>query len=362
MLAARELRSQLRNVRLLRTLWGPDQLLRAAKLPLHWYVRRDGSAPLPLAIAQYVTFECPEKCSFCNVTHAVDDWRQHLDAEAQTRLIERLVPRVPTVAIGGGEPMVYPGIEEHIARIKRRGGRVYVVTSATSLGAAKARRVAAAGPDLVTFSLLGDEATHDATMGRPGAWQRTVGGMQNLLDARDPKRTRVVVNCAISFDNAHSIEQVAETAHRMGVDGLRFTWLSYLSESERQAELHDVTYLIVPDETVAAFDREGLLRRVEAIERRHGGWVSFLPRLSPQERAAWFTQGGGVERKCFSLWHTLFLRPDASVVPCGHLFEEPVGDALTQDLEDFWNGPEMRRVRRAQWEAPFEVCRRCCKV
>ncbi|MCB9761241.1 MAG: radical SAM protein [Alphaproteobacteria bacterium] len=362
MLALRELRSQVRNVRLVRGLWSPAQLLRALPMPYHWYVKKDGRAPPPMAIAQYVTYACPEKCSFCNVTHSVEAWHEHLDADTQARLIERLVPTIPTVAIGGGEPMVYPGITEHIAHIKRRGGRVYVVTSATSLGPGKAARLAKAAPDVVTFSLLGDEATHDATMGRPGAWQRTIGGIENLLTRRDPAKTRVVINCAVSFDNAHDLHAVAGLGRRLGVDAVRFTWLSFLTETERAREQHDVTYLVVPDDRLASFDAARLLQDVADIERRYGDFVTFLPRLDDAERARWFVQGGGVERRCFTLWHTLFLRPDASVVPCGHLFEEPTGNALEQPLEDYWNSDRMRGVRKAQWAGPFEVCRRCCKV
>jgi radical SAM protein with 4Fe4S-binding SPASM domain len=69
-----------------------------------------------------------------------------------------------------------------------------------------------------------------------------------------------------------------------------------------------------------------------------------------------------VSRRCHALWHTLFLRPDGSVVPCQHLFEEPVGNVRTDDLEGLWNGPALRRTRLSQRAAAFPICRRCCKV
>jgi len=356
-----EVRSQAKVAWVTRGLWTLPQLARAVQLPHAWYVRKDGTAPLPVAACQYVTYECPEACEFCNVTHAVEAWAQPLAEADQARLIEKLVPRIPVMAIGGGEPMAHPGILEHYARIKRRGGRIFTVTSATTLGATKARKLAEIGPDVVMVSVLGGEASHDRAMGRPGAWQKTVSGLQNLLDHRDPARTRVILNCAVGLDGA-SLTPVVELGRRLGVDGVRFTWLSFLTESERAREPRDMTYHVVEDETLQAFDPRPALAEARRIEQAHFGFASFHPHLDEAQRLAWYAPGGGVGRRCHTLWHTLYLRPDGAVVPCGHLFDEPVGNVLEDDLERLWNHPRLREERRAQWAAPFEICRRCCKV
>lgn len=357
-----EVRSQARTAWVVRGLWTLPQLARGVQLPISWYVRRDGTAPPPIAACHYVTYACPEACTFCNVTQVVEEWTQPLAPADQMRLIDKLVPVVGTMAIGGGEPLAFPGILEYYARIKQRGGRIFTVTSGTSLGPTKARRLAAIGPDVVMFSLLGDERGHDAAMGRAGAFQRTVGGLQHLLAERDPRRTRVIVNCAVSLENAGSLRAVAELGRRLGVDAVRFTWLSFLTDTERVAEPHDVTYLVVPSEQLAGFDPAPALAEARRLEEEHRGFVTFHPRLDEAERLAWYREDGGVSRRCHTLWHTLFMRPDASVVPCGHLFSDPVGNLLTDDLDTVWNHPRLRQERLAQWSEPFPVCRRCCKV
>lgn len=357
-----EVWSQARTAWVVRGLWTLPQLARSVELPAAWYLRRDGTAPLPLAACQYITYACPEACTFCNVTHAVDDWAKPLAEADQARLIEKLVPRIPTMAIGGGEPMAHPGILEHYARIKRRGGRIFTVTSGTSLGPTKAKRLAEIGPDVIMFSLLGDEGSHDAAMGRTGAWQRTVGGLQNFLDHRDPARTRVILNCAVSVENARSLRSVAELGRRMKVDAVRFTWLSFLTEQERERETHAVTYHTLPASRLAAVDVDALVADSRALEHEHSGFVSFHPHLDDAGRRAWYREGGGVQRRCGTLWHTLFVRPDGAVVPCGHLFEEPVGNLLEDELDTLWNHPKMTSTRRSQWGQPFAICQRCCKV
>ena len=357
-----DLRAQVEKAWSVRGLWSLPQLARGIQLPVSWFVRRDGSAPTPIAACQYITYACPEACTFCNVTQVVEEWAQPLSESDQIKLIDKLVPRVPTLAIGGGEPMAHPGILEHYARIKKRGGRIFTVTSGTSLGPAKAKKLAAIGPDVVMFSLLGDEASYDRAMAREGAWQRTVGGLSNLLQYRDPKQTSVIVNCAVSLDNAWTLRNVVKMGRELGVDAVRFTWLSFLTDTERARETHKVTYYVIPSAQLAAFDPGPTLAEARALERDHRGFVSFNPSLDDVERREWYREGGGVQRKCHTLWHTLFLRPDASVVPCGHLFEEPVGNLLTDDLDTVWNHPRMKEVRLAQWSKSFEVCKRCCKM
>ncbi len=357
-----EVRSQAHAAWVSRSLWTLPALARTVELPVAWWVRRDGRAPDPIVACHYVTWACPEACSFCNVTQAVETWTTPMPEADMARMVEALVPRIPIWAIGGGEPLAHPGILEHYARIKHRGGRIYTATAATVLGETKAKRMAEIGVDVVHVSLLGDEADHDAQMGRAGAWQRTTAGLSHLLRHRDPDRTRVIVNCPVGPDNAGSLRAVARTCKELGVDALRFTWLSFLTPSERARETHPVTTHTLSLDVLAGFDPTPMLAEARRLESEHRGWLTFHPRLDEAERAGWFREGGGVSRRCQALWHTLFVRPDGSVVPCQHLFEEPVGDLRAQPLDEVWNAPALRRTRLEQRAEAFPICRRCCKV
>jgi len=84
--------------------------------------------------------------------------------------------------------------------------------------------------------------------------------------------------------------------------------------------------------------------------------------LDRHEREQWFTEGGGVRRRCFALYHSLFLRSDGQPIPCGHFYEHPAGNLLHQDIDEVWNSPRWQAFRKAQWKEPFAVCRRCCKI
>lgn len=357
--AWRTVPSQLANAALFRALWSPRQLLRAAGLPLRRALSRDGVAGPPLAVAQYLTYACPERCSFCDVTHAVGDWQRALGAADQAALVERLAPQVGTWAVGGGEPMAYPHLVDHLGRLRRHGVRVFLVTSGAGADAARARALSEI--EALTISVHGDAATHDALMGREGAFDRALALAADVRSRQRPGATLVLYS-VLSPENAGCMADVIAAGRSVGAHRVRFTLLSFLTPAERAASPRAMTMHMLAGGAMAGWDVEATLAAIEQARREHGDYIEVLPRLSREELRRWWTEGGGVERPCLSLWHTLFLRPDGSVVPCGHLLEEPLGDARSAPLGKLWQAPALRDLRREQAEAPLPVCRRCCKV
>lgn len=355
------IRSQARTALVNRTLWSSRHLLGAVQLSARWSLRPDGTAPQPLAIAWYLTHACPESCDFCNVSRVLEQEVPALPFKSAQALVDRLVPQIPVVALGGGEPMAHPHVLPLIQHIHERGGRVFVVSSGTTIGPSRARELCRLHPEMVAISLLGDQASHDARMGRQGAWRRTLGAIEHIQRHRDPRRTRLIINCTIGPDEASQIDAVVDTARRLGVDALRFTWLSFMSPAQATMPPRAQPYLVLPDAQIAAFDVPALLETVRRVQRDHAGFVQFLPGLDDAQLHQWFT-GPGLRRACLSLWHTLFLRPDGQAVPCGHMQDQPLVDALTQPLPEWWNSEPLRALRMTQRSQPFEMCARCCKI
>ncbi len=344
-----------------RTLWTPRHLSGAIRLGKRWSVRPDGRAPTPLALAWYVTHACPEKCNFCNVSRSLEVEYPTLPTTEALQLLDSLVPKIPVVALGGGEPMAHPDILQIIRGIHDRRGRVFLVTSGTTVGQNRAKQLCAEHPEMVMISLLGDEKTHDQRMGREGAYQRTIQAVQNIQRHRNPKRTRLILNCTVSPNEIDLLDAVVEIARANQVDALRFSWLSFMSPTEFAMEPKAEPYFVLPQDAIDQFAWREMWQKVTEIQRQHADIVQFLPSLNQSDFEAWFA-GQGVQRACLSLWHTLFMRPDGSVVPCGHMQEDAMGDLRTQSLETVWNDPRFMQLRMQQRKAPFPMCGRCCKV
>ena len=353
--------SQMRIALLNRTLWSQKHLTGGLRLGARWSVRPNGNAPTPLAMAWYLTHACPEQCDFCNVSRSLEVEYPTLNSADAFELIHRMVPKIPVVALGGGEPMAHPNVLPIIRRIHERRGRVFLVTSGTTVGRAKAKALCDEHPEMVMVSLLGDESTHDERMGRKGAFNRTLAVIENIGRYRNPKRTRLIVNCTVSPNEIGILDSVIQIARDVGIDALRFSWLSFMSPSENEILPKAEPYFILPQAEIDSFDWRSMWKKVLEIKRKHTDLVQFLPALNEREFKQWFG-GRGVERSCLSLWHTLFVRPDGSVVPCGHMQEDSLGDLLSQPLEEIWNSSRFTQLRMAQRQKPFQMCGRCCKV
>jgi MoaA/NifB/PqqE/SkfB family radical SAM enzyme len=353
--------SQARIALLNRNLWSRQHLLGALSLSAKWFIQPDGTAPSPMAMAWYMTHACPESCNFCNVSRALEVETPSLALKEARTLIDKLVPQIPVVALGGGEPMAHPNILEIIHHIHKRKGRLFVVTSGTTIGPNKAKALCAENPEMIMISLLGDEPTHNERMGREGAYQRTLSAIENIQKYRKPNRTRLILNCTISPSQIEIIDSVVAIAKSLKVDALRFSWLSFMSEKEFSLSPKPEPYFIMPDEEIRQFDWKSMWKEVIQIQKNNSGFVQFLPRLNEDDFREWFA-GSGVKRACLSLWHTLFVRPDGTVVPCGHMQDKPIGHTLDQSLEQYWNSEQFRTLRLKQRHTPFQMCGRCCKI
>lgn len=351
-------RSQLEYARLVRPLWEVGDLARLARVPMRW-LRGDGRAPPPLAVNWYLTWACQERCDFCEVEGAGYKGSKRLSASDRERLVDQLFPACRILGVAGGEPLLAPDAIPLLERAARRGARVFVATNGVLMKTEKGRALADLGAAVVNVSIVGDEASHDAQFRREGAFRDAVDGIANLLAWRDPRRTRVCINCTVTLDNVHVLESVAALGRRLGVDHVRFTWLSFLTPGEHVGA-ESPTCLKLPAERLSGFDAPGLVDEVERVERLYPGFVTFQPRLTREERLAWYREGGGVYRTCLPIWHTLYLRPDGQGVGCGHFLDEPLGPVLDRDLDEVWNHPRMRALRLA--ERRSSACMRCCKV
>ena len=358
---SRTLQSQLLIARLNHPLWSFRHVLGGLKFAKRWFINPDGTAPTPLAIAWYLTHACPENCDFCNVSRALKEEQPHLRFTEARSLIDTLVPKIPVVALGGGEPMAHPDVIDIIHHIRSKNGRVFVVTSGTPVGPGLAKALCKAEPEMIMISLLGPEAIHDSRMGRTGAFKRTVAALDHIQRNRNPRKTRLIINCTISPKEYAMLDEVVEIGRSLKVDAVRFSWLSFMSPEENQKKPTAEPYFVLPAEEIAGFEMEPLIQKLTQIRKQWPQFVQFLPNLSQSELAAWFN-GSGVQRHCLSLWHTLFLRPDSIAVPCGHMQNTELGSVLEQPLEGIWNSNAFKAIRLAQRQEAFQMCGRCCKV
>jgi MoaA/NifB/PqqE/SkfB family radical SAM enzyme len=175
---------------------------------------------------------CNNRCPFC----VSGDLR---DAKAPWTPLARVKGELEAFrargcdAVGflGGEPTVYPWIEEAAAHARAVGyRRVALCTNGTRLSdAAFCARLVAAGVNRVTVSLHSHlpELEDGIMTGVPGNHARKVAGIRNMLAwrARGRMEDGVSLNPVLSRRNLPALREYLLFAKRLGVSDVRFNFI-----------------------------------------------------------------------------------------------------------------------------------------
>jgi MoaA/NifB/PqqE/SkfB family radical SAM enzyme len=134
-----------------------------------------GRKRFPLVLMLEPSHACNLHCAGCGRV------REYADTVAQRMSVEECLAAVeecgvPVVSVCGGEPLVYPGIEELLEKLVARRKHVYLCTNGLRLEE-KLPGLRPSSRMMVNVHLDGMESTHDRAAGRPGVFQRAVAGI-----------------------------------------------------------------------------------------------------------------------------------------------------------------------------------------
>ncbi len=164
----------------------------------------------PMLVFYEVTQACDLACKHCRACarHYADP--AELSNADSKRLIEQLAefPEPPMLVLTGGDPLKRADVFELIEHAVGLGIDVSITPSATPLVTREAiRRMRDAGISRLAISIDGvDAATHDATRGVAGSFQRS---LEILADARQ-LGVETQINTTLTPSNVDQIESMAE--------------------------------------------------------------------------------------------------------------------------------------------------------
>jgi hopanoid biosynthesis associated radical SAM protein HpnH len=174
-----------------------------------------GDQRFPLVLMLEPLHACNLSCSGCGRL------REYSDTMGSRLSIDECLAAVdecgaPVVSICGGEPLIYPGIEELVEKTIARRKHVYLCTNGVLLD----KKLAGLRPTSRLFlnvHLDGMEATHDRLVQRSGAFSAAVRG----IEAAKRAGFQVSTNTTIYKDtDVHETTVLLGYMTELGVDGL----------------------------------------------------------------------------------------------------------------------------------------------
>ncbi len=295
--------------------------------------------PGPNRMVMAVTRRCNLRCGICR-TWEYEPERPELTPDEIGAAL-RPLRRLAWLDVTGGEPFVRDDIEEVFEAVTNAVPTLRVLHFPTNgwfsdRALALTRKLRAGSPDvdlLITVSLDGPPAVHDAMRGRAGSFERALETFRRL---REVPGASVYVGSTVSNDNVDALVEL-ESILRAEVPGFtarewHWNWIQRSSHYFHNADGPDRS---APDPTILErhIARRGLPRDMVGLAEL-GFFVNLLAHL----------RGEAVGIPCQAFRSTCFLSPEGDVYPC-HVWDRPVGNVREISIPELWNSEALQEAR-----------------
>ncbi len=236
----------------------------------------------PRIIAWEITRRCELNCRHCRGAARDCEYADEFSTEECLKTVDALAAfSKPMIILTGGEPLMRPDIFEVARYATEHGCRVVLATCGHLLTAETVVTLKSSGVMAVSVSL--DAATaeaHDAFRGIPGAYKKTLAGLELLKQADVPFQ----INITVSKLNVAELPQILDKAIALGAATVDFF---FLVPTGRGSEIADLA--VAPGERdralewIAAQAQTAPIRVKTTCAPQYKKFLNFEPETSQLE-------------------------------------------------------------------------------
>jgi len=252
------------------------------------------------------------------------------------------------VVLTGGEPLMRGDLENMVIHGTGRGLAMVVGTNGVALTDKRVQSLKAAGAMGAGISVDSlDPEKHDAFRGLPGAWEKTMQG----IEACKRHDLSFQIHFSVTESNAGEVSAMIDFARATGARVLNVFFLVCTGRGESMSDISPITYERVLNQLVAAQEQsKDMLIRARcaphykriAYQRNPGSTLT---------RAAGY-EGGG----CLAGIHYCRITPEGGVTACPYIPEEE-GSIRDTKFWDIWNqSPTFQSLRNPKLQGKCGSC------
>jgi len=296
-------------------------------------------APTPHAVSWNLTQRCNLRCSHCylDAEQRATPQADELTAEECGRVVDELARLNPgmVLILTGGEPLLQPELETIVERAAGAGMTPVLGSNGTLIRADRAKQLRDAG--LAGWGVSIDSTVpehHDRVRGVPGAWKRTLEGLEVLRGLDIP----FVVQPSIFSWNRHELEALANKALELGATTVNFYFLVCTGRGQEVTDLSAESY-------------EEALRELARLQQSLEGRIMVNAKCAPHQKRVAHQEDpesafvAGYEGGCPAATHYFRIGPRGEVSPCPYIPSQGAS-IRTASLEKIWSHDEQLCVLR----------------
>lgn len=270
-----------------------------------------------------VTYRCNARCHMCNT------WRHpsRRQEEIKTDVYEKL-PQVETLNVTGGEPFLREDLEDVIAVLKKKTGRLVISSNGFFTG--RILRLFERHRDIgIRVSLEGLPRANDELRGIRDGFDH---GLRTLLELHGMGIKDIGFGITVSDRNAGDLMELYRLASLLGFEFATAAVHNsfYFHKFDNRFE-HPEAAISEIQKLVGALLRSGKAKDWFRAYFNHG-LINYI-------------RGGSRLLPCNMAHDSFFLDPAGQVLPCNVLYE-PMGDLRADTFASIWDGARARETRR----------------
>ncbi len=312
----------------------------------------------PMKVAICPTNRCNNNCIACWLKSPFikDCEEQFQDKEIPFAILEDFVNRVYRlgakyiIITGGGEPFLYPQINELIAKIKSYNMTCDINTNLISLTDKEILTLVKNKVDLIIASIWAGTAESYELLhpGKKVFFYRIRDNLKMLSRLKREHNVsypRITITNVIMSLNFDKLEEMVEFALEVGVQSIMFNLVHVHREETRHLLLNEKQAKL----TLELVDK----CKSEMEKRRREGKTAiefdllpqFIKRLKSPRVSTGQYDRELVPERCYAGWSFFQLKPDGRFTSCCRV-DNTRGNIYQDRIEDVWNGKSQREFRR----------------
>lgn len=303
-----------------------------------------------------------------------------LDINTIKGLVDQCKDGNPRYWLYGGEPLLYPHIEEAITYIKQNGSTVDMDCNGTLL-ADKADMLIRSGIDNLFISLDGPREINDYQRGQ-GVYDRVRHGIETLYNKKqqlNAKTPRISLCTVVTLDNYRYLEDFylkeldLSIINQISLEMQYFlTPLEYERYRETLKDIYqidDAPYakgVVRGLEQFSEFQINDFIPTYNKIKEacaKYGVIFNSYPRnISYDVLKNYYSQEYRLNNKkrCIYPWVFVEITANGDVSPCHAYYDLTFGNINEQSFLDIWRGENYQKFRGYMKHHKWYLCSACC--
>ena len=312
-------------------------------------------APHPLYCVWEITLKCDLSCKHCG-SRAGKARPDELSTEACLDVVHQLAEMgVREVTLIGGEAYLREDWDVIAAEVTRLGMVCGMTTGARNLTQERVDRAAAAGMRVISTSIDGLEATHDAQRGAKGSWRAAVEAARRVADSP----IRLATNTQINQLSMPEMPALAELLVELGSRAWQVQLTVPMGRGADHPSLPLQPYHLLELFPLLVYIKQRILDPA-GIQMFPGNNIGYF---GPYERLLRYGGERGAHwTSCSAGKWCIGLEADGAIKACPSLpTREWTGGNLTRDrlADTVFNAPELTHLKNRTIDDLWGFCRTC---